>query len=177
MERQYRIGLRKIERCNMNVFDVLREKLEQASNEMITGYFVRATEFKSKMLEIIDKTEQEYNNGWIPCSERLPDTKDNILICTSTGYVNVGYYSIDTFKDGNSMPYENVVAWRPLPVAYKEEMVTTNADRIRAMSDEELAMNMMCPNENGLGEIDCNKSDDCNCYECLINWLKKEVNT
>ena len=29
----------------------------------------------------------------------------------------------------------------------------TNAYRIRAMSDEELAMNMMCPNENGLGEI------------------------
>lgn len=26
----------------------------------------------------------------------------------------------------------------------------TNADRIRAMSDEDLAMNMMCPNENGL---------------------------
>lgn len=35
----------------------------------------------------------------------------------------------------------------------------TNAGRIRSMSDEELAMNMMCPNENGLGEIECNKDD------------------
>lgn len=51
----------------------------------------------------------------------------------------------------------------------------TNADRIRSMSDEELAMNMMCPNENGLGEIECDKSDNCNCYECLLKWLQSEV--
>lgn len=51
----------------------------------------------------------------------------------------------------------------------------TNADRIRAMSDEELAMTMMCPNENGLAEIECDKSDSCNCYECLLKWLREEV--
>jgi len=60
-----------------------------------------------------------------------------------------------------------------------EEMVVsepqTNADRIRSMSDEELAMNMMCPNENGLAEINCDKSDSCNCYECLLKWLQSEV--
>lgn len=51
----------------------------------------------------------------------------------------------------------------------------SNADRIRSMSDEELAMYMMCPNENGLAEIDCDKSDSCNCYECLLKWLQSEV--
>lgn len=51
----------------------------------------------------------------------------------------------------------------------------TNADKIRSMSDEELAMNMMCPNESGLGEIECDKSDYCNCYECLLKWLQSEV--
>ena len=51
----------------------------------------------------------------------------------------------------------------------------TNADRIRAMSDEELATVMMCPNENGLAEIDCDKSDSCNCYECLLKWLQEKV--
>ena len=50
----------------------------------------------------------------------------------------------------------------------------TNADRIRSMTDEELAANMMCPNENGLAEIDCDKSDNCNCYECLLKWLRAE---
>lgn len=51
----------------------------------------------------------------------------------------------------------------------------TNADRIRAMSDEELAMTMMCPNENGLAEIDCDKRGSCNCYECLLKWLQEKV--
>ena len=51
----------------------------------------------------------------------------------------------------------------------------TNVDRIRSFSDEELAMNMMCPNENGLGEIECDKSDNCNCYACILKWLQQEV--
>lgn len=51
----------------------------------------------------------------------------------------------------------------------------TNTDRIRAMSDEELATNMMCPNDNGLAEIECDKYDNCKCYECLLKWLQSEV--
>ena len=51
----------------------------------------------------------------------------------------------------------------------------SNADRIHSFSDEELAMNMMCPNENGLGEIECEKSDNCNCYACILKWLQSEV--
>ena len=56
-----------------------------------------------------------------------------------------------------------------------EQKKQTNADRIRSFSDEELAMNMMCPNENGLGEIECDKSDNCNCYACILKWLQSEV--
>lgn len=50
----------------------------------------------------------------------------------------------------------------------------TNADRIRSMTDEELAIHMMCLNEMGLAEIECDKIDSCNCYECLLNWLWAE---
>lgn len=50
----------------------------------------------------------------------------------------------------------------------------TNADRIRAMSDEELAASIMCPNEIGLAEIECDKSDDCDCYQCCLNWLQQK---
>lgn len=56
---------------------------------------------------------------------------------------------------------------------HKQQM--SNADRIRSMNDEDLAMNMMCPNESGLGEIECDHSDSCNCYECILGWLKSEV--
>ena len=36
-------------------------------------------------------------------------------------------------------------------------------------------MNMMCLNENGLAEIECDKYDNCKCYECLLKWLQSEV--
>lgn len=54
------------------------------------------------------------------------------------------------------------------PDGYVARRTHTNADRIRSMTDEELAVNMMCPNENGLAEIDCDKNDNCNCYECRL---------
>ena len=57
---------------------------------------------------------------WIQCSERLPNTYDNLLVCQSDGYVNVGYYSLNEFKDVNSYPYKDVIAWQPLPEPYKE---------------------------------------------------------
>ena len=48
----------------------------------------------------------------------------------------------------------------------------TNADRIRAMSDEELA-NIICCQNNKSGE-DCCEAD---CIECALDWLKQEVTT
>lgn len=75
----------------------------------------------------------------------------------------------------NNAVDDEVIAWRPLPEPYHgEQMKQTNADRIRSMTDEELAVNMMCPNENGLAEIHCDKNDNCNCYECLLKWLRAE---
>lgn len=49
----------------------------------------------------------------------------------------------------------------------------TNGDRIRGMSNEELAVTLMCPNEMGMAEIDCDHSDDNNCCQCLLSWLNQ----
>ena len=57
----------------------------------------------------------------------------------------------------------------------------TNADRIRAMSDEELAEWMDC-DYGGLSPW-CRLQDECphlgeeetRCYDCMLEWLKKEV--
>ena len=51
----------------------------------------------------------------------------------------------------------------------------TNADMIRAMSDEELAANLLCPNEMSMEYIPCDKSDQCNCYKCLLDWLRQSA--
>ena len=57
----------------------------------------------------------------------------------------------------------------------KEKYATTNADLIRAMSDEELAANLMCPNEMGIADIPYDKSDKCDCDKCLLDWLRQSA--
>lgn len=77
-----------------------------------------------------------YEMRWIPCTERLPEMQeydhcgdilhvsDNVLFCDQTG-VHIGYCEtiIDKLiwqtEDGRT--YNDVVAWMPLPEAYKEE--------------------------------------------------------
>ena len=53
----------------------------------------------------------------------------------------------------------------------------TNADRIRSMTDEELALAIMCPAEY---DLNFNKNEKCNgemnknCYECSLKWLQEK---
>lgn len=55
----------------------------------------------------------------------------------------------------------------------------TNADAIRAMTDEELAYAIMCPKDiNGTGLHGCpySHTDEGKCYECTLKWLKEKKN-
>ena len=49
-----------------------------------------------------------------------------------------------------------------------------NGDRIRQMTDEELAGTLMCPNEMGMAEIPCDMDDSRNCCQCMLDWLREE---
>lgn len=49
--------------------------------------------------------------------------------------------------------------------------VMTNADRIRSMTDEELAVVIMCP--HGIDGSLCLPDHDC--VKCTLEWLKKPV--
>ena len=54
----------------------------------------------------------------------------------------------------------------------------TNADRIRNMSDEELAVYIMCPAEYDLSfdkVCGCNGVMNRNCIKCTLNWLQSEA--
>lgn len=62
--------------------------------------------------------EQPKIGGWIACKERLPDTRNNVLICQNDGYISIGYYSQEKFLDLNSYPFSEVIAWQSLPEAY-----------------------------------------------------------
>ena len=71
------------------------------------------------------KWQDEYNNGWISCSERLPEKYGEYLCCNEYGEFILGYpvakHSDDGFyveTDTEGLDY--VIAWQPLPQPYKE---------------------------------------------------------
>ena len=67
-----------------------------------------------EMLEIVHEVAEEYNGGWIPCSERLPENIDFVLYTHKDGEVDI--CSIEYFYDY----MDKFTAWQPLPEPFKE---------------------------------------------------------
>lgn len=129
------------------VFEKIIEKLEERSKEYNSG--VRLHGKPEEMLtcdaiEIVKQAAAEYNNGWIPCSERLPEDCDNRfymcivenheedlpMFCQYEEEYGFGFWNdiydkyslgfVDTeFETLEESGYEKVIAWQPLPEPYQ----------------------------------------------------------
>ena len=70
-------------------------------------------------ITVVEEVKENYNNGWTPCSIKLPERNKPVLVCDKDGWISVTI----------NMPYAGVkndfecgyyVAWMELPEAYKE---------------------------------------------------------
>lgn len=81
---------------------------------------------------IVQEVAEEYNGGWIACSERFPEEPFGCLVTvidcepvTQTDFENILPYFVGydgeswNDEDGNEIPFE-VIAWQPLPEPFKE---------------------------------------------------------
>lgn len=70
----------------------------------------------SRMLDELVETQP----GWIPCSERLPESDDEVFVTDDAGGLAV--VGIDWFNSDSDRWYcsQNVTAWMPLPEPYRE---------------------------------------------------------
>ena len=76
--------------------------------------------------EIVKEVAEEYNGGWIPCSERLPND-DSICIVTveypnNETVVDYGWFdrkSVCWFVGTQEFRTSNILAWQPLPEPLK----------------------------------------------------------
>jgi hypothetical protein len=76
-------------------------------------------------IEIIKELTEEYNNGWIPCSERLPEEYGEYLCCDRYGEYIIGYPTARVSSDDYYVETEHeimndCIAWCELPTPYKE---------------------------------------------------------
>lgn len=120
--------------------EIVKQEAEQYNNAIIDGKYCfqscACTEKCDKCsrlcngdidwYENIDNWTEEYNNGWIPCSEKLPEVRQDVLVTVKyTGFMGMHGYWIKT----GHMEAKNdwwgdcaggeVIAWMELPSAYR----------------------------------------------------------
>ena len=80
------------------------------------------------VIEIVQDVEEEYNGGWIACSDKLPE-KNGMYLCTQNSYdlaTNKKIIKVSTelveFYNGKWRRAKNLVVthWRPIPEPFKE---------------------------------------------------------
>lgn len=112
-------------------FEMIFERLEELQNNLLSQTegdvnlqvgVVNGVMYSKK---IVHEVAEEYNGGWIPCSERLPEDGTTVLVQDFEEYYEVsicetrngvkGFSSGDWWTSAN-----NYIAWQPLSEPYKE---------------------------------------------------------
>ena len=126
------------------VFENIIEKLEESSvlrpnskefyNNPQNGEYVDNVVLFRDAIEIVKQEAEKFgtdtnvgSNGWIPCSERLPED-DSICIVTveypnNKTMVDYGWFdrkSVCWFVGTQEFRTSNILAWKPLPEPFKE---------------------------------------------------------
>ena len=115
---------------------VLIERLEEKAFSVQTKQGVKEPSTHDAMMEkfsvleikeIVKDLAEEHNNGWIPCSERLPKEMETVLGCDWDGHCEIVRFYNDkiwgkTWKvwHGGDYRFEAIVAWQNLPAPYKK---------------------------------------------------------
>lgn len=140
---------------------------------------IRSGQYKRLNVVAIKEGELEYFD---PLNE---DIKVNLMVDDwdkREKAETIGYYAMFELVNG----FKKTMYWSKAQMLahadkysqafYKDAgkvKTMTNGDYIRSLSNTDLSMIVMCPNEIGFNEVECHK-DDKFCQECTLNWLMAE---
>ena len=119
-------------------FEKIIERLEEREVQAFASAGGTAYNAYRNAIEIVNQVAEEYateinvgnNDGWIPCSEKLPDVPEgiedsecpefNVTIKGAKLATTLKYAPDGTWFDDDGEIYR-VIAWMPLPELYKGE--------------------------------------------------------
>ena len=100
---------------------------EQQNKSYSTMMMYEVSDLVDDLIEIVKQEAEQYNNGWIPCSERLPDdfmSFEYLTIRKGHTLATITYYCVVNHKwylSRNSSKEIDVIAWMELPSAERRE--------------------------------------------------------
>jgi len=112
--------------------DKLIERLEKKSFRYFNeGYGSDSVIKETDAISIVNQLAEEHKGGWIPCSERLPETNESVLCWAKStarggdvcfvGSCHNGFWFLQSSADTHSFPGQYViVAWQSIQ-PYKAE--------------------------------------------------------
>ena len=113
----------------MNPFEKILERLSNIHRVVKTYEDVEWNRATYKSTEIVQEVEEEYDNGWIPISDRFPENDKYILLSFENfsvpmigryeGYESGGAFYIGDEDTTCSKQDLFVNAWQPLPEPYQ----------------------------------------------------------
>lgn len=109
----------------------IRDYIQTQINPYGKPFEGTAYELGLKIMKYIDAMDSAYDvekvdNGWIPCSEKLPEKNGEYLVQNIHGVICVAHYNYNSpctyraFFVGYTQ-VKNPVAWMPLPKPYRPE--------------------------------------------------------
>ena len=98
---------------------------EVGSDHLCIGYssyrLYYVLEWKKQYFELVER-EAGADQGWIPCSERLPENAMNVIAQFSDGTVTeLRYAGNGIFEGIYEYSTRVIIAWMPLPEPYEGE--------------------------------------------------------
>ena len=111
-------------------FEKILERLEELQNNLLSQTegdinlqvgVINGVMYSKK---IVQEVAEEYNGGWIACSDRLPEEYIEVLV--SVKEIDGSFYTRTSWmQDGvwviKKTPFQpEVIAWQPLPEPFKE---------------------------------------------------------
>lgn len=111
----------------------IKDRLKQYADKYsdcykYAGVYVKVIQDMIEQLQG-DLEQDEKENDWIPCNERLPEIGQKIL-CQSKNrsgeifvgiYRDKGKYKDSPYFDWKQNGFPSVISWMPLPEPYKED--------------------------------------------------------
>ena len=120
------------------VFEKIKEKIRKEIEDVIVkDTYTKGKNAGLRKAEVfVDEVAAEYNNGWIPCSEWLPEESLQSVMGWDEYRERICFVHFirGRFILGDDTDSVNIIAWQPLPAPYNpsgEHKKKTNFDLCR----------------------------------------------